>query len=283
MAKSTDGKKKRTAAALAGTLSAFTEAETDAPEAETDGESPPEPAADQPVPKKGRATAKPKPAAKTAARSEAPPDPPRPADSSRIEGLKAGLSRIARRQESDADISAETLRTLIESWLAACLEQAPPSPEWVALVQTFPAGLETWPESALRTFYHHWRQYCTRIGFELSWLVEDALKNSPLKPKLQRLALDYIAVYQRAQPVRAEIRLFERYLAWRQDLAQPRYRSLNQTLFVRLSYKEVIPPPPPDIYMAATEAREAYIRQALLKAADRDRATFLATLAEAEA
>lgn len=296
MAKSTQDKKKRTSAALAGTLNAFTEAEaqeteTEVQESETETEAEPtsssktDPAVSKPKPK-----VKPKRTTKTTASSEAQPEQPAPiatelasTEKSRLEAVKASLNRLTRRtQRTGANMSAETLASLIENWLANVTAQGLNRPEWASLISSFVVDLKTWPEPTQRAFYQQWQQYCTSLNFELNWLVEDQLKNSPFKPTLQALALAYLADHQRAQAIQADTHLFKRYSAWRQALAQPKYRSLNQTLFVRLSYHKLIPPPPPEIYLAAEETRAAYIRRMLLRAAEQDLATFLTVLAETE-
>ena len=293
MAKSTQDKKKRTSAALAGTLNAFTEAEaqeteTEAQESEAETEAEPTPSSKtDPAVSKPKPKAKPKRTPKTTAPSKPQPEQPAPVttepiptEKSRLEAVKASLNRLTRRTQQ---LGAETLPGLIESWLASVIAQGLSRPEWESLIPSFVADLKTWPEPTQQTFYQQWQQYCTSLNFELSWLVEDQLKNSPLKAKLQALALAYLADYQRAQAIQTDTQLFKRHLAWRQTLAQPKHRSLNQTLFVRLSYHKLIPPPPPEIYLAAEETRAAYIRRMLLRAAERDLVTFLTVLAETEA
>ncbi len=289
MAKTTNGKKKRTAAALAGTLSAFAKEEV----------LPLSPPAAESIPSEKTSTpdqlaeAKPEETSATPEafepKRESPereaPTPPHANEESAFEELKTRVSHIIRRGQLEISLecSGEALRSRIETWLEGIsrLEDNRMSRRRAELTRWFAACLEGLSEPEFQTFCQRWARYCAGLGFELWWLLDNKLKNSPLRPNLEGLALDYIEHYRQAEEIRADIDLFKTYLTWQQDPARSaEYESLNQTLFIRLSHQGLISPPPVEIYLDSAETREAYVRQALLNAAEQDTATFLVALAE---
>ena len=269
MAKTNSGKKEKTAMALADTLSAFANQESDETVSIVDAaEAPPETSETTQADQSSDAEESP-----STSKTKSPEKVVRSGG-----GLRAKISNLMMldQPQPSLEVSGEELRARLKAWLEnLSLRGKKPDKQQAALIKWFLLYLESFSLAELELFGQQWAQHCTGLGFELWWLLDDTLRNSTFKPHLERIALNYIESYRQTEQIQEDVDLFKIYTIWLKNLDKPEYKGLNQTLFVTLSNQGLIPAPPHDIWFASENTRDSHIRQALLNAAEKDTDTFL--------
>jgi len=147
--------------------------------------------------------------------------------------------------------------------------------------RTIQSWLTTWSADEITQFCQHWSAYCTGLGFDLTWVLNQKLEGTPLELELQQIALAYIPLYQQALAQHSEIANFKQVVNWRAQIKEADYQQLNQTLFIQLSHQQLISPPPVEVYCADEETRLAYMHKTLLKVSKEHLAEFIKALTEA--
>lgn len=261
---------KRKKSALSGTLSAFDETSEPAIKLQ---ESEPE-AAKPEIKREPEATS---PTVKEEPPSEPPVTPPMAeivqnvTSTSRLEQLKTIVTRFLPLKMADP-IDAGMLRLQYRTWLLRTTmpaTQIEPYMEWVSNLS----------DEALVQFHQQLRTHCTDMGFRLHWLFNHQITATTVKSQLDAIALSYIDSYRQMGPLQGQFEQLEQYDNWLENYRRADYKPLNQKLFVALSDRGVLPPPPATIYLNSESARWEYVYNVLLDASRRHPAQFLEALA----
>jgi hypothetical protein len=116
---------------------------------------------------------------------------------------------------------------------------------------------------------------------EVTQLVEETISPLPSHDSLPVVTEQATADKSPSpQPINFELEHYRQYLLWQQNMTAAKYQATNLTLFTTLIQEGLIPAPPQTIYFATKELRLAYMRQALLEAANQDVTRVMQALAD---
>ena len=174
-------------------------------------------------------------------------------------GPQALYNRIARRQPSD-------LPQRFQAWFA---NQAGAE----AHVQ---AWIDSLPEDGLEAFTDHLAGFCSQMGFELAWLLEQDLNLYPdVANSATQIVLHYTNACQQAASAQADLKAYTMLKMFEQNPRDRKHQALVQALCAKLTDAGLVAVSMPEYMMATAKEQQQIAIDAINEAASKDHAAFL--------
>lgn len=141
------------------------------------------------------------------------------------------------------------------------------------------AWLAALPDEALSVFKEKLAAFCTDLGFELTWLVQNKLDSSThLRSPLEAVVMHYVDACYQATLIYEDVQVFQ---IW-QDFTQNPYGKDQQTLalqlFPQLIEQALAPSAASSLLTMPEKEREIYLVQAIRESAEKHPLAFQAVL-----
>ncbi len=197
--------------------------------------------------------------------------------------------RIQARKQADLAAAQSTTETkLARNWRAPWRRPRP-----IEKTQTFRAwavtsfadqpALQHWlaalSDEAIQLLTAKLTDFCTDLGFEFDWLLDHKVdQEGTLAPRLQSIALQYIAACYQALLVQEDVKVFQTWLDFTEQPYRKEQQALAQYLLAKLLAQGLTPPAVQNLLTAPEKEREIYVVQAVREAAQKHPAAFRAVL-----
>jgi len=136
-------------------------------------------------------------------------------------------------------------------------------------IQEFTTWLESLSEEGLIAFLQKIAHFCTDSRFELVWLIDSNLKSDQeIKKALEETVLLYCIGYCKTTQIQDMLVAYSAFRAWQAAPTTKEHKQLSQVLFMHLVKKELVPEPPPELFLASENERQEHIVSAINKVAE---------------
>lgn len=180
-------------------------------------------------------------------------------------------------------------RSQWRSWWGASMTRPTAAPQqlqtWAAQNLAETSALRAWllalREEEITILAERLDSFCVDLGFAFAWLFDPMLQvNQALNSAMTAAVTAYCTAVWQTVHVRDDIHAYKAFLAFEQNPQKQENQAFAQRLYAQLIAKGLIPPPPPDLVLAAIEERDAYVLAAIRQAAQQDNIAFQQTLRE---
>jgi hypothetical protein len=144
------------------------------------------------------------------------------------------------------------------------------------------AWFEELSESEAREIAQDLRRFSVNMGFDLDWVLrEDKLPDDKLEKELRQVLVQRLKARYASDQVADNIVIYDQYLRLVGNPA--RHAKTIQSLYTELVSRELAPTTPPEMVMAPSAERRAFLIEKIQEAADKDWAEFAKAMEAVEA
>lgn len=156
---------------------------------------------------------------------------------------------------------------------------------WIDKVDTVEKPVKDWlhalSEPGLQAFTEHLAAFCSDMGFELEWLVEQQFDQNPeLAQAAEKIVLPYCRACQQAAAAQEDIEAHKTLQAFEHNPSSRKQQEFGQKLFAKLVQEGLAAANLADYLAAAPKRRQQQTLQAIQEAVKKDRAAFNRALKE---
>ena len=156
---------------------------------------------------------------------------------------------------------------------------------WIDKVDTVEQPVKDWlhalSEPGLEAFTEHLAAFCSDMGFELEWLVEQQFDQNPeLAQATEKIVLPYCRACQQAAAAQEDIEAHKTLQAFEQNPSSRKQQEFGQKLFAKLVQDGLAAANLSDYLAAAPKRRQQQTLQAIQEAVKKDSPAFNRALKE---
>ena len=151
---------------------------------------------------------------------------------------------------------------------------------WLTDTSTVNQKVKTWvgefsPES-LQAFTDHVAAFCSDMGFELSWVVDQQLvqQNPSLAKALEQVVLDYCQACQKAAEVQEELDVQQALSAFERNPSSRKSQAFGQKLYASLVDEGLVSASMSKFLTASKAEKQEHVTTAIQEAVAKDRGAF---------
>jgi hypothetical protein len=172
--------------------------------------------------------------------------------------------RLTRRKDAN-------LPSQFQAWIARSSAEDPSLNQWVQ-------GLS---KEALEAFTDHVSAFCSEMGFELSWVVQQRLDTQPdLARAFEKVVLDYCRACREAAAAQDELEVYKALQAFEANPSSRRTQAFGQKLFAKVVEAGLTSVSMSEYLMATPKEQQQQMVRAIREAAKTHSATFNRLLKE---
>ena len=173
-------------------------------------------------------------------------------------------NRMLRRTPADLPQSFRT-------WAVQAAEDDPTLTDWLN-------GLS---DQGLEAFTKHVAAFCTDMGFELSWLVEQRFDRNPdLAEAAGRVVLHYCRACQQAAMTQDDLEVFKQLLAFERNPSRRKSREFGEKVYAKLVEAGLVTATMSEYLATPRREQPQYLMNAMREAAESNSADFNRVLRE---
>jgi len=156
---------------------------------------------------------------------------------------------------------------------------------WIDKVDTVEKPVQDWlhalSEPGLQAFTEHLAAFCSDMGFELAWLVEQQFDQNPeLARAAEKIVLPYCRACQQAATAQEDIEAHKMLQAFEQHPSSRKNQEFGQKLFAKLVQEGLATANLSDYLAATSKKRQQQTLQAIQEAVKKDSVAFNRALKE---
>jgi hypothetical protein len=130
-------------------------------------------------------------------------------------------------------------------------------------------------EEGLQAFTEHLVAFCSEMGFELSWLVEQQFDKHPeLAQATERIVLHYCRACLQAALTQEDLGVYKQLLAFEQDPFSRKNQAFGERLFDKVVEEGLVAAKMSEYFLAPPKERQQLAVAAIRQAAAKDSAAF---------
>jgi hypothetical protein len=130
-------------------------------------------------------------------------------------------------------------------------------------------------EEGLQSFTKHLGAFCSDMGFELTWLLDQQLERTPhLAQSAQRIVLDYCRACQQSAAAQEDLEIFKKLQALEQHPTSKKNQALGEQLFAKMIEAELVSGSMSSYLAISPKERQQRLVEAIKEASERDTMTF---------
>ena len=156
---------------------------------------------------------------------------------------------------------------------------------WIDKGDTIEQPVKDWlhslSEPGLQAFTEHLATFCSDMGFELAWLVEQQFDENPeLAQTTEKIVLPYCRACQQAAAAQEDIEAHKMLQAFEQNPSSRKHQEFGQKLFAKLVQESLAAANISDYLAATSKKRQQQTLQAIQEAVKKDSVAFNRALKE---
>jgi hypothetical protein len=150
---------------------------------------------------------------------------------------------------------------------------------WAVQVAADDRAVREWlnalSEEGLQAFTEHLVAFCSDMGFELSWLVEQQFDKHPeLAQAAERIVLHYCRACLQAALTQEDLGVYKRLLAFEQDPFSRKNQAFGERLFAKVVEEGLVAAKMSEYFLAPPKERQQLAVAAIRQAAAKDSTAF---------
>ncbi|ETW99597.1 MAG: hypothetical protein ETSY1_14395 [Candidatus Entotheonella factor] len=136
--------------------------------------------------------------------------------------------------------------------------------------------LQALSDEGLKAYTKHLSRFCTDMGFELTWLVDQKLekRDAQLAQTAKQIVLHYCQACQQAASCQEALEAHKQLASLEQNPSGRRNRTFGEKLLAKLVDAELVTTLPTEFLGATAAERQQLIAEAINEASSKDQVTF---------